>query len=76
MVPVLGRRAAAWYLRYGVRRRTSASGARGGRALALLAGTSDIEYLFPIGWSELEGIANRGDFDLDPAQRASGTKLE
>src|SRR5207248_169292 len=23
--------------------------------------TSDIEYLFPIGWSELEGIANRGD---------------
>ena len=26
--------------------------------------TSDIEYLFPIGWSELEGIANRGDFDL------------
>ena len=26
--------------------------------------TSDIEYLFPMGWSELEGIANRGDFDL------------
>ena len=28
------------------------------------ARTSDVEYLFPIGWSELEGIANRGDFDL------------
>ena len=28
------------------------------------SGTSDVEYLFPIGWSELEGIANRGDFDL------------
>ena len=28
------------------------------------SGTSDIEYLFPIGWSELEGIANRGDYDL------------
>ena len=28
------------------------------------SGTSDLEYLFPIGWSELEGIANRGDFDL------------
>ena len=27
-------------------------------------GTADVEYLFPIGWSELEGIANRGDFDL------------
>ncbi|MBA2545688.1 MAG: glycine--tRNA ligase, partial [Solirubrobacterales bacterium] len=26
--------------------------------------TSDIEYLFPMGFSELEGIANRGDFDL------------
>ncbi len=26
--------------------------------------TSDIEYLFPIGWSELEGVANRGDYDL------------
>ena len=26
--------------------------------------TSDVEYLFPIGWSELEGIANRGDYDL------------
>src|SRR5664279_4424136 len=28
------------------------------------SGTSDVEYLFPIGWSELEGVANRGDFDL------------
>ena len=26
--------------------------------------TSDIEYQFPMGFSELEGIANRGDFDL------------
>ena len=34
------------------------------------SGTSDIEYLFPIGWSELEGIANRGDFDLSAARRA------
>jgi glycyl-tRNA synthetase len=38
--------------------------------------TSDIEYLFPIGWSELEGIANRGDFDLTQHTTASGTKLE
>src|SRR5699024_459450 len=27
-------------------------------------GTADIEYLFPWGWDELEGIANRGDYDL------------
>jgi glycyl-tRNA synthetase len=40
------------------------------------SGTSDIEYLFPIGWSELEGIANRGDFDLTQHAEHSGQKLE
>jgi glycyl-tRNA synthetase len=40
------------------------------------SGTSDIEYLFPIGWSELEGIANRGDFDLTQHAKFSGEKLE
>src|SRR5206468_8581717 len=38
--------------------------------------TSDVEYLFPMGWSELEGIANRGDFDLTQHSEHSGTKLE
>jgi glycyl-tRNA synthetase len=38
--------------------------------------TSDIEYLFPMGWSELEGIANRGDFDLTQHAKFSGEKLE
>jgi glycyl-tRNA synthetase len=38
--------------------------------------TSDVEYLFPIGWSELEGIANRGDFDLTQHAKHSGQKLE
>jgi glycyl-tRNA synthetase len=38
--------------------------------------TSDIEYLFPMGWSELEGIANRGDFDLTQHSKFSGEKLE
>jgi glycyl-tRNA synthetase len=38
--------------------------------------TSDVEYLFPIGWSELEGIANRGDFDLTQHAAFSGEKLE
>jgi len=38
--------------------------------------TSDIEYLFPIGWSELEGIANRGDFDLRQHTEYSGETLE
>ncbi|MDX6667845.1 MAG: glycyl-tRNA synthetase [Solirubrobacteraceae bacterium] len=40
------------------------------------SGTSDVEYLFPIGWSELEGIANRGDFDLVQHAKFSGEKLE
>jgi glycyl-tRNA synthetase len=40
------------------------------------SGTSDVEYLFPIGWSELEGIANRGNFDLTQHAKYSGQKLE
>ncbi len=40
------------------------------------SGTSDVEYLFPIGWSELEGIANRGNFDLTQHAEFSGEKLE
>ena len=38
--------------------------------------TSDIEYLYPIGWGELEGVANRGDYDLTQHTEHSGTKLE
>jgi glycyl-tRNA synthetase len=40
------------------------------------SGTADIEYLFPIGWSELEGIANRTDFDLRAHAEHSGERLE
>ena len=35
----------------------------------------DIEYKFDFGWSELEGIADRGTFDLDQHMKASGKKL-
>ena len=35
--------------------------------------TTDIEYLFPFGWGELEGIANRTDFDLRQHQRGART---
>src|SRR5438477_7716274 len=38
--------------------------------------TSDVEFLFPIGWQELEGIANRGDYDLTRHAQFSGEKLE
>jgi glycyl-tRNA synthetase len=38
-------------------------------------GTVDIEYQFPFGWQEIEGIANRGDFDLTSHAKASGKDL-
>ena len=40
------------------------------------SGTSDVEFLFSWGWGELEGIANRGDFDLKQHAQHSGQKLE
>jgi len=39
-------------------------------------GTTDVEYRYPWGWDELEGIANRGDYDLTQHSNASGVKLE
>jgi len=36
----------------------------------------DIDYLFPMGWAELEGIANRGDFDLVQHAKYSGKSLD
>ncbi|MGH9305172.1 MAG: glycine--tRNA ligase [Acidimicrobiales bacterium] len=40
------------------------------------AATTDIEFLFPWGFGELEGIANRTDYDLKAHSRHSGTRLE
>ncbi len=37
--------------------------------------TSDIEYKFPWGWGEIQGIANRADFDLRAHTQASGQAL-
>ncbi len=38
--------------------------------------TADIEFLFPWGFDELEGVANRGDYDLSAHARASNERLE
>ncbi|MDD3386619.1 MAG: glycine--tRNA ligase, partial [Candidatus Pacebacteria bacterium] len=38
-------------------------------------GCVDIEYKFPIGWSEIEGIASRGDYDLSQHQKFSGEDM-
>src|ERR1700759_4165550 len=66
-----------WYLDLGIRpdhRRLRAHDAD--ELSHYSSGTSDVEYLFPIGWSELEGIANRGDFDLSAHAAVSGETLE
>jgi glycyl-tRNA synthetase len=39
------------------------------------SGTADVEFLFPWGWGELEGIANRGDYDLTQHASRSGVDL-
>jgi glycyl-tRNA synthetase len=40
------------------------------------ARTADIEFAFPWGWGELEGIANRTDYDLNAHSEGSGERLE
>jgi glycyl-tRNA synthetase len=67
----------AWHLRLGVRPSHLRERIHEGKELSHYStATSDIEYLFPIGWQELEGVANRGTYDLDAHSNASGTKLE
>jgi glycyl-tRNA synthetase len=66
-----------WYTRYGLREsRLRVRPHEADELSHYSRGTSDIEYLFPIGWSELEGVANRGDFDLTRHTEFSGTRLE
>jgi glycyl-tRNA synthetase len=66
-----------WYTRYGLRPSHLRVRPHDPDELShYSSGTSDIEYLFPIGWSELEGIANRGAYDLTQHTEFSGTKLE
>lgn len=38
--------------------------------------TWDLEYNFPMGWRELQGFANRGNFDLSQHQKESGKSME
>jgi glycyl-tRNA synthetase len=66
-----------WYRRYGLRDSKLRVREHGPEERSHYSqGTSDIEYDYPIGWSELEGIANRGDFDLTQHTDYSTTKLE
>ena len=66
----------AWYQRYGMRRENLRLREHEKSELAHYAKrTADIEYKFPMGWSELEGIANRTDFDLKQHAQWSGKSL-
>ena len=67
----------SWYVRLGIREDHLRLRAHDADELShYSSATSDLEYLFPIGWQELEGIANRGDFDLTQHSKYSNQKLE
>jgi glycyl-tRNA synthetase len=66
----------AWFQRYGLRAENLRLREHEKDELAHYAKrTADIEYRFPIGWSELMGIANRTDFDLKQHAKFSGKAL-
>ena len=66
-----------WYLEHGMPKEKLRLRAHDDDELShYSSGTSDVEYLFPWGWDELEGIANRGDYDLTQHAEHSNTKLE
>jgi glycyl-tRNA synthetase len=65
-----------WYLNLGMKAENLRLRPHASDELAhYAAGCTDIEYLFPFGWSELEGIANRTDYDLKQHARFSGKDL-
>ncbi len=66
-----------WYINLGIGKKNLKIRPHSKDELAHYAkACSDIEYQFPFGWSELEGIANRGDFDLRQHSKSSGEQLD
>lgn len=66
-----------WYIDLGIARERLRLRPHAADELAHYArGCSDIEYYFPMGWSELEGIANRTDFDLKRHAEYSGQRID
>ncbi|MFA4854201.1 MAG: glycine--tRNA ligase, partial [Candidatus Omnitrophota bacterium] len=65
-----------WYLNLGLNKENLRKREHGKEELAHYAkACTDVEYNFPFGWSELEGIANRADFDLRQHSKESGKEL-
>ncbi|MFH1552336.1 MAG: glycine--tRNA ligase [Candidatus Omnitrophota bacterium] len=66
-----------WYFSLGIRKENLKLREHDKKELAHYAKSChDIEFLFPMGWSELEGIANRTDFDLKQHSSISGKDLQ
>jgi glycyl-tRNA synthetase len=66
-----------WYVRFGIPREMLRLRPHTKEELShYSAGTADVEFAFPWGWGELEGIANRTDYDLKAHATASGETLE
>ena len=66
-----------WYLTLGMKSENLRKRQHGKDELAHYAhACMDVEYNFPFGWSELEGIANRADFDLKQHSQYSGKELQ
>ena len=71
-----GKRRYQWYVDLGIRTENLRIRKHGDDELAHYAKACyDVEYRFPWGWGELEGIANRGDFDLRQHQEVSGQDM-
>lgn len=65
-----------WYVRYGIKRENLRFDDHLPEKLSHYSrATTDIEYLYPHGWQELEGIAHRGNFDLTQHMKHSGKDL-
>lgn len=67
----------AWHKSIGIREENLRTAPHPEDKLAHYArAAADIQYKYPIGWQEVEGIHNRSDFDLTQHQEFSGKKLE
>ncbi|MEM7353369.1 MAG: glycine--tRNA ligase [Acidobacteriota bacterium] len=67
----------AWWQAVGLRPENLRLRPHGDDELAFYSdGCFDVEYLFPWGWDELEGIASRTDYDLNAHSQGSGKKLQ
>jgi glycyl-tRNA synthetase len=66
-----------WYVDHGIRKeKLQLRKHEDGELAHYAAGCTDVEYQFPFGWSELEGIANRTDYDLKQHAQFSGKDLQ